>query len=173
MITGDLGLYGERLAVVLGFITLALFTGMAVTCRSFIPFSNKIGLGSITRSKVYRSLFRFHSFFWFGFGVILFLHGLTGFMHTEIPQAGDPDAPVHLAILVFATGLFLSVGLTFSNCRAFSGMLRFFRGGDILTGIYGRFYRLHSYFWVLLLVALAGHLTASYLHIGFWPTQIE
>jgi len=173
MITGDLGLYGERLAVVLGFVTLALFAGMALTCRSCVSFFGKIGLGRLTQWRPYQVLFRFHALFWYGFFVVLFLHALIGFMHTEFPQAGDPDAPLHAWILIFAGSLLIFIGLTFLNCRVFMGFLRIFRGDDVLKGFYGPFYRFHSYFWILLLVVLVGHLTASYIHIGVWPTVIE
>ena len=173
MITGDLGLFGERLAVALGFVTLVLFIGTGLTCRSFVPLADRLNITWFTGSRPYKAIFRYHSFFWYGFFVVLFLHMLIGFMHTEFPQAGDPDAVQHLWILVFAVSLFISVGLTFSNCRTFMGFLRIFKGDSLLAGFYGRFYRLHSYVWVLLLVALVGHLIASYIHIGFWPTEIE
>jgi hypothetical protein len=173
MITGDLGLYGERLTVALGFVTLALFVGMGLTCRSFVSLSNKVGLGWLTGSKLYRATSRYHSFFWYGFFVVLFLHMLTGFMHTEIPQAGDPDAGIHLLILIFAGVVFFSVGLTFSNCRTCAGILGVFRGEGLFKGAYGRLYRFHPYFWILLLIGLIGHLTVSYIHVGFWPSVIE
>jgi hypothetical protein len=173
MFSGDLGLYGERLAVVLGFVTLALFIAMGLTCRSFVSLAGKLKLAGFTRSKFYQSFFKYHSFFWYGFFVILFLHVITGFMHTEFPKAGDPDAVIHLTILVFAGSVLVGVGLTFSNCRTFANLLKVFKGNELLSGKYGFYYRVHAYFWIILLLALAGHLAASYAHIGFWPTVLK
>jgi hypothetical protein len=173
MISGDLGLYGERLAVVLGFATLTLFLSMGLTCRTFSSLATRFGVGRIIRSKPYQAMFKLHSFFWYGVAILLFLHMITGIMHTEIPRSGDPSAPLHWAILIFAVGLLVSIGLTFSNCRSFAAILRIFRGDKVFAGAYRPFFGFHSYFWILLLLALAGHLAASYVHIGFWPTVIE
>jgi hypothetical protein len=173
VISGDLGLYGERLAVALGFLTLILFVGIGLTCRSFVSLTNRLKIGGLTKTKPYQGLFRFHSFFWYGLGVVLFLHIIAGVMHTSLPQSGDPDAFIHTVILIFAGSVLISVVLTFSNCRTFMGFLRVFRGEDLFTGAYKPFYRVHSYFWILLLLALIGHLTASYFHVGFWPTILE
>ena len=170
---GNVGLYGERVAVVLGFVTLGLFIAMAVTCRKFLPFASRLGMGSLTNSAPYQALFKLHSYFWYGLGLVLVLHLMAGLLHTEIPQKGDPDAAIHWAILIFALTTLTSLVLVFSNCRSFATVLKIFRGDRVLTGAYGRYYQLHSFFWVLLLVALAGHLVASYMHIGFWPTQLE
>jgi len=171
--SGDLGLYGERLAVALGFVTLTLFVGMALTCRSFVSLTKSLGIGRFTTSRAYQSFFKLHSFFWYGFFLVLFLHMLTGLMHTELPRAGDPDAGIHLVILIFAASVFVSVGLTFANCRTFAGILGVFRGETLFTGGYRTFYRFHAYFWIVLLVSLIGHLTASYIHVGFWPSVLK
>lgn len=173
MISGDLGLYGERLAVVLGFATLMLFIGIGITCRSFSSLAARFKIGMLTTTRAYQQLFRLHAAFWYGFGLMLFLHLITGFMHTEFPHPGDPDAPIHTVILVFAGSVLISVSLTFSNCRTFAAFLKVFRGEDLFSGAYKLFYRFHSYFWILLLLALIGHLIASYIHVGFWPTVIE
>ena len=172
MITGDLGLYGERLAVVLGFCTLGFFIAMATTCRSFVPLAGKIGLSELTKSKAYRKYFGFHSFFWYGFFMLLILHMMTGFMHTEFPRAGDPDVGIHWAILIAAGSVLLSIGMTFSSCRSFVGIFRA-AGKNPLAGRYSGYYQMHNYIWILLLLALIGHLTASYLHIGFWPSALQ
>ena len=172
-ITGDLGLYGERTAVVLGFASLALFVSMGLTCRSFPVLARKIRLGGLVEKRAYRTFFGYHSFFWYGFFIVLVLHLLTGIMHTSLPQAGDPDEAIHWAILIFAGSVLLSLGLVFSSCRSCVSLFTMMRGHSPLHGVYAAYYRLHSYLWLLLLLALVGHLTASYIHIGFWPTKIE
>jgi hypothetical protein len=171
-ITGDLGLFGEREAVVLGFISLGLFLAMALSCRSFPALAARLKIGRLTESKPYRVFFRYHSFYWYGFFLVLILHIGTGLMHTSLPQAGDPDEGIHWAILIFAGSVLLSLGLVFSSCRSCVSLMSLL-GRNPLAGGYKIYYRLHSYLWVLLLLALVGHLTASYIHIGFWPTKIE
>jgi hypothetical protein len=173
MITGDVGLYGERVAVVMGFITLASFIAMGLTCRSFVAFTNRIGLGKLTSSRPYLTFYRYHSYYWWLFWFMLLLHLVTGLMHTEIPKAGDPDAAIHWAILIMAISVLITMGLVFSSCRTFVSMFKALKGRDPLEGDYQKFYRLHSYLWAALLLALLGPLIASYIHIGFWPTVIE
>jgi hypothetical protein len=172
MIRGDLGLYGERLAVVLGFCTLGFFAALGFTCRSFLPLARKLGLNGLIESKPYKKLFSFHSFFWYGFFLLLVLHMMTGIMHTELPKTGDPNASIHLAILIMAGSVLFSLGFTFSTCRSFIGIFHLV-GKDPLKGWFKSYYNVHSYIWILLLLALIGHLVASYLHIGFWPTAID
>jgi hypothetical protein len=169
MINGDAGLFWERLAVVLGFTNLALFIGMGITCRSFLNIARNLRITRFTSSRPYQALFKYHSFFWYGFFVVLFLHIILAILHTEIPKAGDPDAAIHWAILGFAGSVLVSTALTFSGCRTFSGILQGFRGDKLYKGFYGHYFKLHAYFWVILLAALAGHLVTAYPHIGFWP----
>ena len=172
MVTGDIGLYGERLAVALGFGLLAAFIGMGLTCRTFMSFATRIGLGNLIRSRPYQAMYKRHSIFWYGVEGFLVLHVLTGIMHTTLPRAGDADAGFHAIILIFAGCTVVSLGLTFTNCRAFASILRIFKGDRTFSGSYKPYYGFHAYFWILLLAALAGHLVASYLHIGLWPSAL-
>lgn len=173
MIPAQPGLYGEQLAVVFGFITFGLFVSMALTCRYFPPLADRARIGFLTRTRAYQAAYRWHSLLWFAFAWFLLVHVALGILHTEWPNPADSDFVQHLWILIFAVLVFISVILVFSNCRSFSSTLSFFRGSNVIAGLYGRYYRIHSFFWVLLLVALAGHLIAGYLHIGFWPTELE
>jgi hypothetical protein len=173
MIPAQPGLYGEQLAVLFGFITFGLFVSMAVTCRYFPPLAERAGLGFLTRTRAYRTAFKWHSLLWFAFAWFLLIHVALGLLHTEWPDPADPDFVQHLWILIFAVVVFISVILVFSNCRSFISLRRLFGGNDVIAGLYARYYRIHSFFWILLLVSLAGHLIASYLHIGFWPTTLE
>ena len=77
--TGDLGLYGERLAVALGFVALGfaalvLFVGMSLTCRTFTSVAGKLKLTGFTKSRFYQPLYKLHGFFWYGFFLVLILH---------------------------------------------------------------------------------------------------
>ncbi len=173
MLTGDVGLYGERLAVLLGYLTFGLFVGMGLTCRNFVSLMARFGLETVTASAPYQAVFRLHPYFWYGLVLVLPMHMFVGILHTELPVAGDPDELIHWLILIFGGSTLLSVALVFSNCRSCASVLKWFRSGNIFAGVYGRYYQFHAWFWIILLLALAGHLAASYAHVGFWPTQLE
>jgi len=100
----------------------------------------------------------------------LTLHFLSAVMHTAIPKAGDPDAPVHWAILGFAFGAALMTGAVLSSCRSTAALLNTFTGkSPVANKRYFSFYRYHACYWLILVLAIAGHFTASYIHIGVWP----
>ncbi|APV44420.1 hypothetical protein Dform_01085 [Dehalogenimonas formicexedens] len=172
MVTGDLGLFGERVAVALGFLTLTSFLAVALSCRTFVSLANRINLGAVVASRPYKVFFRYHSIYWWVFLLFLIPHVMAGIMHTSLPKRGDPDAGIHLAILIAAVGTFGSITATFANCRSFASLLKVFRADKTYTGFYGRFYAWHGYFWLILIVFLLGHLIVSYVHVGFWPTKL-
>ena len=93
-------------------------------------------------------------------------------MHAEIPTANDADARLHEIILIFAGSTLVTVGLTFAGRRAFTGLARVL-GANLLSRPYKAYFKIHAYFWIPLIIALAGHLTASYIHVGIWPSVLN
>jgi hypothetical protein len=167
---GGPGLYGERLAVALGFATFALGLATFASCRTCLRFIERFGITNPADKNWYRPFYRLHGYYWYVFLFVLALHILSSLMHTAIPSAGDPDATQHWIILAFSLSSLAPLGALLSSCRSSVALADLFLGKSLLTrsGFRG-FYRYHTYFWLLFSLALAGHLASSYLHIGFWP----
>jgi len=169
-ISGNIGLYDERLTVVLGFVTLAAALATFVSCRTCLSFLGRFGLKINMDAGWYRSFYRLHGYYWWVFVMGLILHFLTAVMHTAIPKAGDPDAPIHWAILGFALGAAVTTGAVLFSCRSTAGLWNTFTGKTPVNNKkFFSFYRYHSYYWLVLALAVAGHFAASYIHIGVWP----
>ncbi len=169
-ISGNIGLYSERLAVVLGFVTLAAAVATFASCRTCLSFLARFGLKIRVEAGWYRPFYKYHGYYWWIFLFALTLHFLGAIMHTAIPRAGDPDAPIHWVVLGFALGAAVMTGAVVSSCRSTAGLLNTFTGKTPVSNRrYFSFYRYHAYYWLILILAIAGHVTGSYIHIGFWP----
>jgi len=169
-ISGNIGIYNERLTVILGFVTLAAALATFVSCRSCLSFLGRLGWKIPTESGPYRAFYKYHGYYWWVFILGLTLHFLAAVMHTAIPAPGDPDAPIHWAILGFALGAAVMTGAVLSSCRSLNSLVNTFTGkAPTSNKRYFSFYRYHSYYWLILILALAGHFAASYIHIGVWP----
>ncbi len=163
-------LYGERLAVALGFATLVSAIVTFISCRSCLSFFSRLGLKNFTETKWYRVFFRYHGYAWPLFLFFLTLHLLTALMHTAIPTAGDPDATIHWTILSFAFVSFLLVGAVLLSCRSLVNTITLFTGKNLVSNkVYLPFYKDHSFYWMILITAIVGHFIAAYSHVGFWP----
>jgi hypothetical protein len=164
------GLYGERLAIVLGFVTLISAVATFATCRSCLSLLGRFGLKNPLDMRWYRPLYKYHGYYWWVFLMGLFLHLLTAMMHTAIPIPGDPDAQIHWIILSLGFASLVLVVIMVSSCRSLVGLLNLFREKNLLSDkIYQLFYRFHSYYWLILFLLIAGHFTGSYIHTGVWP----
>jgi hypothetical protein len=169
-ISGSIGLNEERLAVALGFVTLASALATFASCRSCLSFLGRLGLKSPMEMRWYRLFYRYHGYYWWIFLFALVLHILTTVMHTAIPTPGDPDAPIHWVILSFALGSLVMVGVVFFSCRSLVGFVNLFTEKGPLSGARFRsFYRYHSYYWLALILVVAGHFAGAYVHVGIWP----
>jgi len=169
-ISGDIGIYGERLAVALGFVTLATGLVTFVSCRSCLSFLSRLGLKNPMDMGWYHTFYRYHGYYLYIFLFALVLHLLTALMHTAIPTAGDPDAQIHLIILSFAFSSFVVVGIVLSSCRSLVALFNLFmEKGPLANKRYQMFYRYHSFYWLILALSATGHITAAYTHVGIWP----
>jgi hypothetical protein len=163
-------LYGERLAIALGFVTLMSAIATFATCRSCVSFLGRLGLKNLTDMKWYRPFYKYHGYFWWVFVMGLFLHLLTALMHTSIPTAGDPDAQIHWIILSLGLTSLVLVSSVLASCRSLAGLLNLFREKNLLSDKkYLPFYQFHSYYWLILIILIAAHFTSSYIHTGIWP----
>lgn len=169
-ISSTAALYGERLAVALGFFTLASVIVIIVSCRSWLGLFKFLHLPNPMNTKAFQSFYKYHAYYWWLFVVAVILHLTTGVTHVALPTPGDPDALIHWIILGFGVFALVSFILVMASCRSFAGLLGFFTGKNTLAmNSYKNFYRFHSLYWWLFAIAVAGHFGASYVHIGLWP----
>ena len=168
--TGNAGLYGEKLAVALGFLTLVSAIATFTSCRSFIGLFRFLHLHDPLNVKYFQPFYKYHTYYWWLLLLALFLHFTTALIHVELPTPGDPDALIHWIILGFAIAATVFLVIVLISCRSFANLLGFFLGKNSLTiNSYQGFYRYHSFYWWLFIIAIIGHFSASYAHIGFWP----
>ena len=168
--SGSAALYGERLAVALGFLTLVSAIATFASCRTLVGLSKFLHLQDPMKLKAFQAFYKYHGYYWWLFLLALFLHLTTALFHVELPTPGDPDALIHWVILGFAIIALVSLVIVLVSCRSFAGLMGFFIGKNSLNiRSYKGFYRYHSLYWWLFVIAVIGHLSASYVHIGFWP----
>jgi len=162
--------YAERLAIVLGLITLGLALSTFLSCRSCVTLLTRMGWRDPTGNRAYRALYQFHSYSWAGFWLVLALHAMTGIMHAGLPSAIDPYSYLHKYILWSGAGATL-VGLgVLSSCRSPLRFVDMFTSKPSLTVKgYRLFYRYHNYYWPLLFLLVATHFAVGYIHAGIWP----
>jgi hypothetical protein len=167
----SLGIYNERIAVSLGFAALAAGIATFASCRSFVSLLERSGRSSLIENRAYRSFYKYHAYYWWSFIIILLVHIMSSFMHTDlIPNAADPDALAHWLILWPAAGSFVFLLVQLTSCRSFAGLVDFFTGKPLLRWrVYYNFYRFHSYYWWLFVAAVVGHITFAAIHTSFWP----
>jgi cytochrome b561 len=163
-------LYGERLAVGLGFGTLLFSLATFTTCRSFSGLIRRVTKTNLTDFSWYRRYNSLHGYFWWFFVFIFALHLMAAVMHTAIPKAGDPDAGIHWFILSFGLAALVSTTVTLWSCRSWVSLMGMFTTNNLLQHkMYKTFYSAHAVFWLVLLAAIAGHFISAYIHVGFWP----
>jgi hypothetical protein len=166
----DPGIFGERVAVILGFMTLFMALTIFVSCRSCLSFLRIFRINNFLNSKGYQVFNRYHNYYWWIFGYFLVIHVWMAVVHTGFPAADDPDASIHWVILWSGIGSLALSGVVLSSCRSFVYMLTFFRGSSPLGNwLFRESYKFHSYYWLAFLLAVAGHFAADYYHVGLWP----
>ena len=165
-----LGIYNQRLAIVLGFITLASGMAVVLTCRSFFQILPRVGIKNPLKNAVYNKAYSFHAYFWWIFIMGLILHLMTALFHTGLPAAGDPDAPVHWVILGLAAGSVLLLTPVLLSCRSIATFFNFVNGKSPLNNnTYGWLFRRHGLFWWPFIVCVSAHFLVAYIHTGIWP----
>ena len=160
--------YDERIAIILGYITLALALAIFFSCRIFTGFMKKRGWVKIVDHPLYSKFNTYHGTYWWFFIIVLTTHLLTAFAHVGIPQSGDPDSPIHWGIL--ATGLlgsFVIWGIYFS-CRSVSTFWSYFTDKGPAQ-LYPSFFKRHNAVWLLFGIIIAIHLVLALYHVGVWP----
>jgi hypothetical protein len=164
------GVNGERIAIILGLITLLLALAAFASCRTCLSWLNRAGIKNLPKSKAYQSFYKYHAVIWWLFGVSLISHVFMAMGHTGLPEAGDPDAGSHwLVIIPGFFGALFSFSI-FSSCRIFPRLVSMASSSLILNNLaYRLFFKYHTYFWLALGLLIAAHFTAGYRHAGVWP----
>jgi hypothetical protein len=161
---------GERVGIALGFLALGLGVAVFASCRSFVGLLERLGIKDPAGSRGYRAFNKFHMFYWWSFGVAVLAHLMMTTFHTGLPRPGDPDAGVHLTILMLGLASGLSSATLFFSCRISQRVLApTMPGLSVSNRTYRSFFARHSYYWLVFGLFLAAHLVASYLHVGLWP----
>jgi cytochrome b561 len=167
----SLGIYYERIAVSLGFATLASAIATFLTCRTLTGVVSRYAGRNLLQNQAYRAFYKYHSYYWWSFIILMVVHALSALMHTDLlPPPGDPDYVGHWFILAFAFGSVGTFAVQFTSCRSFAGMLDLFIGRTPLGWrVYRGFYRFHAWYWWVFLAAVGGHVIAAAIHTRFWP----
>jgi cytochrome b561 len=167
---GNSPVYEERLAIVLGILTLVSALAAFISCRTCLGWLTRLGVKDITQNRPYAWFYKWHLYYWWSFGVFVVAHLMVAVVHTGLPQAGDPDAPVHWWIL--GLGLFsaLSGILIFFSCRIMPRLMTMLRSSNPLERpSYRSFTRGHSYYWASMGLLVLGHFLVAFNHAGIWP----
>ncbi len=159
------------MAIVLGLSTLILALMTFTSSRSFASLWNRFS-PNLLENRIYKSYYRCHWIFWSGFAFILFIHISMGLLHVVLNSfTHDPDAYLHAYVV--ATGLvgLVVTGMIVTSCRSLLGALGIvFLKNPLSSGNYQRYYKFHSYFWIIFLAFIIGHYSFGYLHAGgLWP----
>jgi cytochrome b561 len=169
-ISGQATVLSERIAIILGFITLGSAMATFASCRTFVSLLLRLGAGNPIHNKVYQSFNRYHGYYWWAFGVSVLTHIMMAIFHTGLPQAGDPDAGTHWIILILGMTTAIMGIVLFFSCRITPKLLAPLKSkSSRIDKIHRSFLRFHPYFWWVFVLLAAAHFAAAYLHAGLWP----
>ncbi len=162
--------YNERIAIILGLVTLALLLAVFFSCRTFISFLQRLGLKDPTGNRIYHAFSSRHAYYWWFFGVAVMSHFLISVLHTGLPQNGDPDASVHWAILGLGFVSALSSTAVFFSCRIYPRFVSPLTPKISMTNlIYRKFFKFHADYWLIIAIFAGVHFAVSFIHAGVWP----
>ena len=160
----------ERIAIILGVVTLTLGIAAFASCKTCFSIFRRFGWGNPLDNKGYRLFFRYHSYYWWAFGIVLISHIFIAFVHTGLPQAGDPGAWIHWVILSLGLVTALSAGVQFFSCRICFKFLSRQKSSDFFNNrTLQPFFKFHSYYWIIFFLLAFVHFAAGYYHAGIWP----
>jgi hypothetical protein len=156
----------QRASVVLGFLTLGTVLAIFGSCRTFVALLQRLGLKDPKSNTAYQAFYGLHARYWQAFVPLLLVHLGLALAHTGLLAPGNPDAQVHLRILLLGLGSALSGGILYSSCRITFG---FFRNALKSPKGFLTFYALHSYYWLIVFGVIGAHFFFAHAHVGFWP----
>jgi hypothetical protein len=169
LLSVNIAVYNERLAIILGFITLIFTLALFFSCRIFVGFIKILGVKNHSGNLIFGFFHKYHSIYWWGLLLALSLHTLVALMHIRFNDPADPDAYLHPYIFLAGIVALILTLVIYTSCRSFSGLLNLITGKNPLSGkVYTELYRFHSLYWIVLLATVVIHFTLGYLHTGIW-----
>jgi cytochrome b561 len=169
----SLVVYNERLAAVLGLVTLIFALAVFFSCRACLALLNKIGLKKLVASKGYQTFLKFHTYYWWMFWLIFIIHLLAAIMHLGFKNSSDPDAYLHVYSVIFGVAAVLSLLVISFSSRGIATLVRLFserRPTDFKS--IGAVYKFHAFYWWIFLAAVTAHFLVGFLHSGLWPSGV-
>ena len=162
-IGSPLDIYVHWLIFSLGIGVLLSGSAVLASCRSF---ANLFHLNSSKNSKgrnFYKKFFKYHSIYWIIFWLILVLHLMVTITHVGLPV--EPFFRAHQVVFITSLINLIFVLLILFSCRSFSRVLNFLTSKDITKNRgFKKFYRLHSYFWLILITSFVIHISFGLIH---------
>lgn len=160
----------ERIAIIIGVVTLCTALAAFGTCRTFISLLTWMGVRNPVHSRLYQAFNKFHLYYWWFFGIFVLAHLMMAVIHTGLPKAGDPDAGVHWIILGLGLASMFSGITLFFSCRVsprlFSPKIPSL---SLSNKAYRSFFKYHAYYWIIFMLLVAAHFAVVYVHAGIWP----
>lgn len=169
----SLSVYNERLAVILGCLTLISALTVFFSCRTCIRLLNKIGLKNVVSSKRYQTFLKYHTYYWWTFWLIFVIHLMAAIMHLGFNTAGDPEAYLHKYSVIFGASTLLTILVVSFSCYGIANLVRLFserRSTDFK--LIGAVYKYHAYYWMIFFLSIAAHFIVGFKHSGWWPSGI-
>jgi len=167
--SGPAAAYAERIAIVLGVITLVTGLTAFFSCRTFVGLLARVNVRP-TKSPVFQAFYQRHLYYWWAFGVAVVSHFLMAVLHTGLPQRGDPDAGVHWVILGIGFAGAVASAALFSSCRVYPRLVgRALKGFNTAGKAYRSLFKYHSYYWWVFAALVGVHFAVGFIHAGIWP----
>lgn len=169
----SLSVYNERLAVVLGIMTLISALALFLSCRVCLRILPKIGCQNLIASRGFQRFLKYHTYYWWTFWLIFGIHLMSAIMHLGFGSTGDPDAYLHKYSVIFGVSALLVVLVASYSCRWVATLYRLFsERGPSDSKFFSMVYRYHAYYWLVFFLLIAAHFVVGYKHSGWWPTGI-
>jgi hypothetical protein len=144
-----------------------LLSGIAVitTCRNFAGFFHLLQGKDSFKTRLYKTYFKFHSYYWVAFFLLLVLHLLVTIPHIGLPSPGEPFKLAHWVAFYSSIVNFLLVLAVFTSCRSFLSLYDLFGAKNPLDGnFFKRFYNFHAILWLLLMASVITHIISGIIH---------
>jgi hypothetical protein len=161
----NLDIYIHWLILLLGIIILLSIIAIFTTCRSFASYFNLLNAKGNTSNRFYRKYYRYHSIYWTILLYALILHLMVTTIHVRLPVAGEPFYSAHQIVFYSSIINLVLVLAVFFSCRSMIGMFNFFKSRSLLNNnIYKKFYKFHSFLWLLLAMSIGFHIVFGMIH---------
>lgn len=163
-------IYNERLAIILGLVTLVLGLVVFFSCRTCVSWLSRLGVKNLMKARGYSMFYQYHLYYWWAFGVSVVAHFMISIIHTGLPQADYPDANIHWITLGLGLFSFITALVLFSSCRILPRLAAMIKPKSLFNNtMYKVLFRYHPHYWWILALLVVAHFTVSYNHTGIWP----